>query len=544
VSAPPLGTQPESTNPPSPERFPIVVVDDEPAIRTLIARQLMARGYKVTAEGSSEKALVLLKDLPPPILVVDKNLPGMTGLDLVETLRKARHDFEAILVTAHADVESLSRSVSLGFFRCLLKPYDTEDLYGAVAGAANRLLLRLDLRVHRAQLEARNAELETKVEELEEARHQRMLGERLASIGRLAAGVAHEINTPLAAIIANLALMAEELGRGAAMDRAQVEEMLSEARQGAERVRVIVRDLKTFSRGDEERVGAVDLRHIIEATLNMAFTEIRHRARLVKDYGETRHVQGNQARLGQVVLNLLLNAAEAIPEGSAAQNEIRIVTRDEGEDGVVMEIRDTGTGIAPALLERIFDPFFTTKPIGVGTGLGLSISHGIVKSYGGDIVAESAAGKGSILRVTLVAAAAVRVEEPKARGATPQGKAKLRVLVVDDDPLFLSALRRVLGRDNDLVALTDAREALSRLRSGDQYDAILSDLMMPDMTGMDFHAELMRTSPQQANSMIFLTGGTFTPSAQDFLDRVPNLRLAKPFDPQQLRALLATRSRS
>ena len=194
--------------------------------------------------------------------------------------------------------------------------------------------------------------------------------------------MAHEINTPLASVVANLALMAEELAGGMPADMPQFEEMLADARQGAERVRVIVRDLKTLSRGDEERIGAVDVRHVIEATINMAWNEVRHRARLVKDYGETAHVQANQARLGQVVLNLLLNAAEAIPEGDAARNEIRILTRNAG-DKVVIEVRDTGSGITPAVSDRMFDPFFTTKPVGVGTGLGLSISHGIVKSFGG-----------------------------------------------------------------------------------------------------------------------------------------------------------------
>jgi len=534
---------PDSTTPPSPDRYPVVVVEDDEAIRLLVARQLSAHGYRVIAEASAEKALATIEELPPPILVVDKNLTGMTGLDLVEALRKVRHDFEAILVTAHADVGSLSRSIELGFFRCLLKPYTSQDLIAAVSGAANRLFLRLDLREHRLELEARNAELETKVRELEEARHQRMLGDRLASIGRLAAGVAHEINTPLSTIVALLALMTEELGRGPSMDRAALRDMLADARQGADRVRAVVRDLKTLSRADEDRVGAVDLRQVIEATINMAFTEIRHRARLVKDFGETKQAHGNQARLGQVVLNLLLNAAEAIAEGDASRNEIRIVTRDDGPDRVVIEVRDTGSGIPQAVLERVFDPFFTTKPVGVGTGLGLSISHSIVKGYGGDITAESTPGKGSTFRVTLPAASTVALEadgaEPPASKGTP-----LRVLVVDDDALFLGVMRRVLGRDHEVVAITSAREALARMRAGDRFDAILSDLMMPDMTGMDFHAELARTGLADADAMIFLTGGTFTPSAQDFLDRVPNLRLAKPFDLQQLRALLMTKRRA
>jgi CheY-like chemotaxis protein/anti-sigma regulatory factor (Ser/Thr protein kinase) len=276
------------------------------------------------------------------------------------------------------------------------------------------------------------------------------------------------------------------------------------------------------------------VRSVIEATLNMAWNEIRHRARLVKDYGSVPPVQANEARLGQIVLNLLLNAAHAIPEGSATSNEIRILTRLEG-DRVVLEVRDTGSGIEPDALTHIFEPFFTTKAIGVGTGLGLSISHGIVASLGGRIEVDSEPGKGTTFRVFLPIAAVAAPEPPPP--TPPQAKLAARVLVIDDDLLLLKTLTRILGSEFEIVAVPSAREAFARIGE-DSFDVILCDLMMPEMTGMDLHAVLARAAPDEAEKMIFLTGGTFTPRAQEFLDAVPNLRLDKPFDAKQLRAII------
>jgi CheY-like chemotaxis protein/anti-sigma regulatory factor (Ser/Thr protein kinase) len=273
---------------------------------------------------------------------------------------------------------------------------------------------------------------------------------------------------------------------------------------------------------------------VVEATLNMVWNEIRHRARLVKDFGPVPNVRANDARLGQIVLNLLLNAAQAIPEGDVENNEIRVVTRASG-DYVLLEVRDTGAGIQREDLGRVFEPFFTTKPIGVGTGLGLSISHGIVTSLGGRIEVESKQGTGTTFRVLLPIA---NVQSPEPLAPTPlPTEVRPRVLAIDDDELILSTLSRVLRKECDVVTVTSAREALERV-GADTFDVILCDLMMPQMTGMELHAVLMSAAPREAEKMIFLTGGTFTARAQNFLDGVSNLRLEKPFDPKQLRAII------
>ncbi|MSP60439.1 MAG: PAS domain S-box protein [Myxococcales bacterium] len=379
-----------------------------------------------------------------------------------------------------------------------------------------------------------------------------MLTDRMASVGTLAAGVAHEINNPLAYVIANLSFVSEEVATIAhewrnelvlANRMAELEATLRDAREGAERVRQIVRELKAFSRPDEDRRGPVDVRRVLESAINMTWNEIRHRARLIKNYGEIPQVEANESRLGQAFLNLLINAAQSIPEGKADKNTIRITTRLDGASGrVVVEVRDTGVGIAPDVLARIFDPFFTTKPLGVGTGLGLSICHGIVTGFGGEIGVESELGKGSVFRVTLLAAKS-ETSDVRQPALTPATGRRGAILVVDDEPMIGTAVRRALGSEHEVTAVASAREAIDEVIGGKRYDIILCDLMMPEMTGMDLHDEFSRIAPDQVDQLIFVTGGAFTARARDFLDAVPNQRIEKPFDMKSLRALIRDRLR-
>jgi signal transduction histidine kinase/CheY-like chemotaxis protein len=371
---------------------------------------------------------------------------------------------------------------------------------------------------------------------------QLMLADRMVSVGTLAAGVAHEINNPLAYLIAALDFLDKEL-KGLGPQQVggawhELDEALAEAREGAQRVRHVVRDLKTFSRADEERQSRVDLTAVVESAINMAFNEIKYRARLVKDYGKTPPVLANEGRLGQVFLNLLINAAQAIPEGQVDENKIRVVTRTDDQGRAVIEVRDSGSGIPPGAVERIFDPFFTTKPIGVGTGLGLSICHSIVSSLGGAIEVETQVGTGTTFRVILPPAPAEAGEEAAPPRGPEQHGPRGRVLVVDDEPAIGASIRRLLGAEQEVVALTSAEEARDLVARGERFDVILCDLMMPRMTGMDLHAELTTLARDQAARMVLLTGGAFTAAAKAFLDAVPNLRLEKPFDPANLRAIV------
>ncbi|EPX58535.1 putative sensory box histidine kinase/response regulator [Cystobacter fuscus DSM 2262] len=367
------------------------------------------------------------------------------------------------------------------------------------------------------------------------------LADRMASVGTLAAGVAHEINNPLAYVLANLGYahgeLSRQLSRGAPGVLQPVSTALGEALHGAERVQTIVGDLKTFSReSTAEQFHAVNVRKVLDSTLNLAAAEIRHRAKLVKNYGEdVPPIHGNESRLGQVFLNLLVNAVQSLPsDGDAEQHEIRVTTRLDASGQVAVEIADTGAGIAPELMGRIFDPFFTTKPPGVGTGLGLSICHNLITAMGGELHVFSDLGRGTTFQVLMPSSREPIV--PALLEPVPEysGGPRGRVLVIDDEPLLCSALERILRPHHDVVFTTLAAEVLPRLEAGERFDLILCDLMMPRMNGMDFHAALHRLRPELTGRVIFLTGGAFTPQAKAFLERVPNRRVEKPFNARTL----------
>ena len=385
--------------------------------------------------------------------------------------------------------------------------------------------------------------------------------DRMASIGMLAAGVAHEINNPLAYMKANLDLIAEDLPRIRPVLRSaafaqpaargaeslfdplscltEIEDTLREAREGADRVRRIVRDLKTFSRADEDRREVLDVRRVIDSSINLVWNEIRHRARLVKDYGEVPLLEANESRLGQVILNLLINAAQSIPEGKIELNEIRIVTSTDASGGAVIEVRDTGEGIPPERLGRIFDPFFTSKTIGEGTGLGLSICQGIISALGGKISVESQIGRGTTFRVSLPAHLAATRATPEAPpGDAPAPACRARVLVIDDESALRTALKRTLSAENDVVLASSGREALDLLREDDHFDLIFCDLVMPDVSGVEVYETLAKERPALTEKLVFITGGAFTPSTRKFLAKVPNLRIDKPFELSNIRSLV------
>jgi signal transduction histidine kinase len=376
--------------------------------------------------------------------------------------------------------------------------------------------------------------------------------DRLASLGTLAAGVAHEINNPLTYVVTNLGFVSERLGalgeelrrsdgRPLGPELADIREALAEAQEGAQRVRQIVRDLRTYSRGDDEKEKIIDVWRVLDWSANMAMNEIRHRARLVRDLQAVPGVRGTETRLGQVFINLLVNAAQAIAAGNRADHEIRISTMTDADGRAVICVSDTGPGIEPEVLDRVFEPFFTTKPTGVGLGLGLFVCHGIIKSMGGTLTAESPPGAGATFVVTLPPALPVIAPEVDAAApATPSAR-RARVLAVDDEPQVLRSLQRALGAHEVIVA-DSGSDALRRLDADPAFDVILCDLMMDDMTGMDLHRRLSARAPELAQRIVFMTGGVFTDAARDFLAGVPNACIEKPFDLKALRALVALRA--
>ncbi len=370
--------------------------------------------------------------------------------------------------------------------------------------------------------------------------------DRMVSAGTLAAGVAHEVNNPLAYVIANLRGISRSLARlrdniphDVATD---LDAMLADAREGAERVSEIVSDLSAFARPDDGALRPVDVHAVLERTLKIATNQIKHRARLYRDYKPTPLVLAGEGRLAQVMLNILVNAAQAIPEGHADAHEIRVSTR-ELAGRVHISVHDTGCGIPEDIRGRIFDPFFTTKPMGTGTGLGLSICHGIVTQLGGTLTVDSTPGAGSTFTVALPIAEGVAASEPADAPAPPVVLAAptraAKILIVDDEPRVAAALGRAL-EGHDVTVVRDGRTALRLLVGPDAtaFDIVFCDLMMPELSGMELYETLAQTRPNLEKKLVFMTGGAFTPTAHDFLHSVDNPCLVKPFRIDQVLALV------
>ncbi len=378
--------------------------------------------------------------------------------------------------------------------------------------------------------------------------------ERMASVGTLAAGVAHEINNPLAYVTTNIAYCMERiryieellegnairLGSPASL-RAMLrpmEQALTEAHQGTSRVATIVRDLRALTREDKETDSTIDVPTVLASAIHMSESETRYRCQVFADVDRVGGVLGNETRLAQIFLNLIVNAAQAFSSEDKERNKISISAHESGEMCVI-EIADNGPGIPAENLNRIFDPFFTTKPVGVGTGLGLSICHGLIESMRGSISVRSEVGLGT----TFVVQLRISREAPPTsanRLPTINPDLRARVLIVDDEPLILRSVSRLLKDEHDVETASNGREALEKLSEDGPFDLIVCDLMMPEMNGMDLHQEVSKFDPDIARRFVFLTGGAYTDSAKQFLAKITNPKLDKPIQPNLLRSVVSS----
>jgi len=377
------------------------------------------------------------------------------------------------------------------------------------------------------------------ITERKETQAQLIQTDRMATIGTLAAGVAHELNNPLTYVLLNLSTLDRELEQ--VIDdqekRDRFRSRIATLQEGAERMASIVRDLRSFCRPNAPSPAPVDLRQVLESSINMAMNDLKDRARLVRDYGPVPPVVADGARLGQVFLNLLLNAAQALSEGSPNDHEVRVVLRADGPDRIRIEVSDTGHGIAPDIIDRVFEPFFTTKPVGIGTGLGLSICQSIVTSMNGLLTVESEPGRGSTFRVLLPLPAAAQVAGHEAIYVEPSG-AGARVLVVDDESAIAVALKKILELDHDVTAVTTGDQALRLLLDGSNFDVILCDVLMPGTSGIDVYRQLESKKPEVAERMIFMTGASSMPRVSEFFRSIGNHHIDKPVDVPRLRRLI------
>jgi signal transduction histidine kinase/FixJ family two-component response regulator len=375
--------------------------------------------------------------------------------------------------------------------------------------------------------------------------------ERLAAIGQLAAGVTHEINNPAAYVVANLTSMLDvvaDLERelpsspGAPGKLREIADMLRENLDGMARIRSIASDLRTFARIGSNEVSLVDLNDCIASACKIAKSEIRQRAHLIQELSELPRIPGSPGKLAQVVLNLLINAAQAIPEGNVEANRITVRSGTLGSE-VWFQVEDSGRGIPSEVREKIFDPFFTTKPRSQGTGLGLALCADIVGQHQGTIRATPAARGGTCFEVRLPHDTALQPSLPPTPLPSrvvprPHSDRQLRLLLIDDEPLVLRSLRRMLAEHHVDVAQSGS-EALSRLKLDRNYDLIFCDLMMPEMDGTILYAELERRMPDVLDRVVFCSGGAFTTRTKQFVEQSTRPFVEKPMTRETFERVVA-----
>lgn len=362
--------------------------------------------------------------------------------------------------------------------------------------------------------------------------------DRRASVGTMSAGVAHEINNPLAYLLLNLEYLLRELPQlgDDPGKQAHLIERLGESRHGAERVGHILRDLSSLSSRRSTRREGVDPAEVAGRALRAVESEAKGRVQVRVDNQRVPLVDADPNGLEQLFVNLLVNAAQAARADRGELGQVLVTLAAGPDGGALIEVRDDGEGIAAEHLNRIFDPFFTTKPS--GTGLGLPVSHAIARSFGGTITVESEVGKGTTVRVALPPGSRPKADTVRVSESPRDSGRRARILVVDDDVMVAETVSRALTLSYEVALTTSARQALAMLEDDAGYDVVLCDLLMPDMSGMDLHQALAARSPGLERRLVFMTGGAFTQRAQDFLRRCKNPRIEKPFELERLYALI------
>ena len=502
----------------------IAVIEDDDDARQMLGELLSLEGYEVRAFHDAADALRVLRVGPAPdLILLDLRMPGMDGWQFRVEQKRDRLLAPVPVIALSADGSSQARAIDVDAF--LEKPPAVPAL-----------------------LECIRLVLERRDEERNRTR-QLVLG-RMASLGTVAAGMAHEINNPLAYVLANLHLVREELDRfgggveGAVERKAlvsQIDGLLGEALEGAGRIENIVRDMQTVWKDDNEPLAPMCINTVLETTVEVAGGLSSSRIRVLRALGTVPDVLGNKARFGQAILNLLVNAVQAIAE-DAENGQVTITTRTGPLGEALISISDNGSGIRPEIRASIFEPFFTTRSRS-STGLGLSVCHGIVASMGGSIAVESVVGTGTTISLSFPPAAQPESDRDIASAAPLFGLDALRVLVVDDEPAIGRVLALILGADHK-VTVTDGGEMGVACALAEEFDIVLCDLRMNDLSGADLFEKLRRDRSGLERRIVFMTGGAFTASDRAFIAKVANVVIEKPIDRSELnRAMRETLDR-
>lgn len=526
----------------------IVVIDDDRSVREAF-RMVFKDAHDIATFGDGASALDDLREQPANLVFLDILLGKENGIDVLQQIQLLRDPPAVVMVTATRTVKTAVEAMKRGAFEYVTKPWDLEDLQRVARRAIEHRQQQRDLAALRRQVEEsklrftrelerqvaeRTRALETANAQLVATRDQLIRSEKLASLGELVAGVAHELNNKLSPILAYAQLLGEFDFPG------RIPKYIRTMERSAEGASAVVKALLSFARQSEPTRREIQLNDLLEDTLLLVQYHLKSGAILVdQQLGDGMPaIMADDKQLGQVFLNIMNNACQAMGERGGT-----LTIRSWADDTHVhFEFRDTGPGISEQHVAKVFDPFFTTKPQGKGTGLGLSVSYGIVKAHGGDIQVETVVGQGTRFHITLPCTLAddrpsVPVGTPKPRRAQPGG----RVLVVDDDVDCRTALEDILSPQHEVVLAADAQQGRAYLEKDPGFDAVLVDCRMPGESGMDLYEWLRTHAAQVAERCVFVTGDYAKPDIQDFLNRVGRPWIPKPLEVETVRNAVAQR---
>jgi len=402
----------------------ILIVDDEAGVREMFAEHL-SETFECKTSNSADEALAELATRPYALVISDMMMPGRNGIELLREIATRYPETAVIMVSGVDRPQRVRDALRVGAYDYLIKPCELDTLTLSVERALERRSLQRTARIYKDHLESQNVELANRKAELERLQAQLVHTEKMASLGQLSAGIAHELNNPAGFVYGNMDLLQGYIQQLTKLidtyDRASLPEdarvligslkteigyerlvgdlnsIISDCREGAQRICDVVKNLRLFSRLDEAALKSIDIHAGIDSTIRLLSSFYSNgRIVLQRDYSDLPPVTCYAGQLNQVWMNLLVNAAQAVRD----KGEVTIATKLDG-DCVAIAVSDTGIGIPEAQRSRIFDPFFTTKPVGEGTGLGLSISYGIVERHGGTIAVVSKVGKGTTFTVRI-----------------------------------------------------------------------------------------------------------------------------------------------
>ena len=524
----------------------VLVVEDDFHIAKLISVLLRDAGYEVITVSTAKSAFAQLEKTAIDLVVLDWMLPDMPGDRICRQIKAITGDvfLPVLMLTARSTLAERIAGLEAGADDYLTKPFHNEELL-----ARARALLRIrKAEQTRAEtlvaLERQHDELKHAYEKLRSTQAQLIQASKMASLGELVAGVAHELNNPLAIILGNAELLPAFNDED---DRRAVQQIIAATQRG----RRVVQSLVTFARHDKIEFDWHSPSDLIERVLNL-----RRSTFLTSDIGVHVTYESNVPRvwvdgpqIQQVVLNLLINAEQALRDRPNGQILIDVYTASKppaepgvlpnlqrapkeevGEAVVIIDIADNGPGLAPQVLNRLFEPFVTTRPPGQGTGMGLAIANAIVTQHEGTILVGSRPEIGTTFRITLPAATPINT------GTTDDISLEFprRVLVIDDEPAIADLVNRLLSRAGYQVnSVLSAAAGLSLLHT-QPFDLVLCDIRMPDMDGRTFYHHLRNDLPSMASRVVIMTGDISSTNTDTFLKESKLPVLQKPFTHTEL----------